>query len=181
VLHKGQVHLVKVGLHGQETIVARIKPVIMFNEVPTIDGGPNPVSAVAVEDCVIWQVSCERYQMLMSHYPELGTGLLRVLAARNRLLFARYEDLLSRPVLARAAKMILDLSANGEKVIDRTNYTNQKMAALAATVPEAISRSIRTLREMETLDSTRNKITVRSPERLGVIAQIDPMEFETDF
>jgi len=181
VLHKGQVHLCKLGLHGQETIVARIKPVIMFNEVPTIDGGPNPVTAKAVQDCIIWQVSCERYQMLMEHYPELGTGLLRVLAARNRLLFARYEDLLSRPVLARVAKMILDLSSKGEKPIIRSNYSNQKMAALAATVPEAISRSIRTLREMELLDSTRTKIIVRFPERLAEVAQVDPMEFKTEF
>jgi CRP/FNR family transcriptional regulator len=153
----------------------------MFNEVPTIDGGPNPVTAKAVQDCVIWQVSCERYQMLMTHYPELGTGLLRVLAARNRLLFARYEDLLSRPVLARVAKMMLDLSSKGEKPINRSNYSNQKMAALAATVPEAISRSIRTLREMELLDSTRTKIIVRFPERLAEVAQVDPMEFKTEF
>ena len=181
VLHKGQVHLCKIGIHGHETIVARIKPVIMFNEVPTIDGGPNPVSAIAVQDCVIWQVNFERYQMLMERYPELGTGLLRVLAARNRLLFSRYEDLLSRPVLARAAKMILDLSAMGEKQINRAEYPNQKIAALAATVPEAISRSIRTLREMELIDSTCAKITVRSPNRLAEIAQLGLMEFKTEF
>ena len=167
----------KLGLQGQETIIARIKPVIMFNEVPTIDGGPNPVTARAVQDCTIWHVSYERYQTLMKHYPELGTGLLRVMAARNRLLFARYEDLLSRPVLARVAKMMLDLSMMGEQPINRSQYSNQKMAALAATVPEAISRSIRTLREMELLDSTRTKITIRSPERLADVAQIGPMEF----
>jgi CRP/FNR family transcriptional regulator len=177
VLHRGQVHLCKLGLKGQETIIARINPVIMFNEVPTIDGGPNPVTARAVQDCTIWQISAERYQMLMKRYPELGTGLLRVMAARNRLLFARYEDLLSRPVLARVAKMMLDLSLMGEKPISRSKYTNQKMAALAATVPEAISRSIRTLREMELLDSTRSKITIRSPERLADVAQIGPFEF----
>jgi len=179
VLHRGQVHLCKCGLHGQETIIARIKPVIMFNEVPTIDGGPNPVTARAVQDCTIWHVSSGRYQMLMKRYQELGTGLLRVLAARNRLLFARYEDLLSLPVLARVAKMMLDLSSMGENPISRSQYTNQKMAALAATVPEAISRSIRTLREMELLDSTRTKITILSQARLADIAQVGPMEFET--
>jgi len=181
VLHKGKVHLCKLGLQGQETIVASIKPVIMFNEVPTIDGGPNPVTAIAVQDCVIWQVNFDRYQILMERYPELGTGLLRVLAARNRLLFSRYEDLLSRPVLARVAKIILDLSSMGEKTIDRSKYSNQKLAALAATVPEAISRAIRTFRDMELIESSRTKITVRFPDRLAVIAQIGPMEFESEF
>jgi CRP/FNR family transcriptional regulator len=180
VLFRGQVHLCKLGLQGQEAIVARIKPVIMFNEVPTIDGGPNPVTAVAVQDCTTWNISYERYQMLMGHYPELGIGLLQVLAARNRLLFARYEDLLSLPVLGRVAKILLDLSGMGVKPIDRSVYTNQKIAALAATVPEAVSRSIKTLREMELLDSTRNKITIRSAEGLADIAQVGPMEFETE-
>jgi CRP-like cAMP-binding protein len=118
--------------------------------------------------------------MLMGHYPELGIGLLQVLAARNRLLFARYEDLLSLPVLGRVAKILLDLSVMGKKPIDRSVYTNQKIAALAATVPEAVSRSIKTLREMELLDSTRNKITIRSAEDLADIAQVGPMEFETE-
>ena len=180
VLFQGHVHLCKLGLHGQETIVASIKPVIMFNEVPTIDGGPNPVTAISVQDCTTWNISYELYQMLMQHYPELGTGLLQVLAARNRLLFARYEDLLSLPVLARVAKTILGLSLMGQKPVDRSVYTNQKIAALAATVPEAVSRSIKTLREMGLLDSTRNKVTIRSAEELANIAQVGPMDFETD-
>jgi len=181
VLHRGQVHLVKLGLQGQETIIARIKPVIMFNEVPTIDGGPNPVTAIAVQDCTTWHVGYERYQALMQRYPELGTGLLRVLAARNRLLFSRYEDLLSRPVLARVAKMILYLSFMGKQPINRSEHTNQQMAAFAATVPEAISRSIKTLREMGMIEATRAKITILSVERLANLAQIEPMEFETEF
>ena len=54
VLFTGQVHLYKLGLQGQETIVSIIKPVVMFNEVAVLDGGPNPVTAVAVQDCTLW-------------------------------------------------------------------------------------------------------------------------------
>jgi len=170
--------LCKLGFKGQETIIARIDPVIMFNEVPTIDGGPNPVTAVAVQDCITWHISFERYQMLMGRYPELGTGLLRVLAARNRLLFSRYEDLLSLPVAARIAKMLLDLSEDGQKPINRSQNSIRKMAGISATVPEAISRSIKTFREMGIIESTRTKITILSLERLKKMAQIEPMEFK---
>ena len=181
VLFKGQVHLHKLGLHGEETIMACIKPVIMFNEVATIDGGPNPVSAIAAKFCITWHVGYERYQSLMDRYPELGTGLLRVMAARNRLLFARYEDLLSRPVLSRVARMLLDLSQMGEVTIDRSRYSNQQLAALAATVPEAISRSIGTLRDMEAITATRGEIIVCSVDCLAQLAQIEPLEFEPMF
>lgn len=180
VLFRGQVHLCKLGLHGQETIIARINPVIMFNEVPTIDGGPNPVTAIAAQDCTTWHVGYERYQALMQRYPELGLGLLRVMAARNRLLFSRYEDLLSLPVLGRIAKMILDISLMGENPINRSSYTNQQMAAVAATVPEAISRSIKTLREMGMIDATRSRITVLSVEGLSDLAQLGPIEIKSE-
>jgi CRP-like cAMP-binding protein len=51
VLLAGQVHLCKLGLQGQENIMAVIEPVIMFNEVAVLDGGPNPVTSVAIRDC----------------------------------------------------------------------------------------------------------------------------------
>ena len=103
VLFEGQVNLSKLGLQGQECIMAVIRPVIMFNEVAVLDGGPNPVTAIAVQDSVLWRVPHDRFGLLMQRYPEVGTGLLRVLAARNRLLIAHYEDLLCRPIRARTA------------------------------------------------------------------------------
>ena len=57
VLLKGQVHLYKLGLRGQEAIINIIRPVIMFNEVTVVDGKPNPISAIAVQDCVVWRAS----------------------------------------------------------------------------------------------------------------------------
>lgn len=181
VLFKGQVQLCKLSLHGQETIIALIKPVIMFNEVPAIDGEPNPVSAVAIQDCTTWHVPFDRYQLLLERYPQVGTGLLRVLAARNRLLLSHYENLLSRPVLARAAKMLFDLSNRGQKSINRYQHSNQTMAGLAATVPEAISRSLKTLKELRVIESTRAEIIVHSAEKLANLAQIEPIILESEF
>lgn len=177
VLFKGQVHLYKFGLQGQETIVAKISPVIMFNEVPVIDGGPNPVTAVAVQDCVTWWISYDRFQVLMDKYHELGTSLLLVLASRNRLLFECYEDLLSRPVLARVAKIILDISNSGTQTINRLKYTNPKMAALSATVPEAISRSIKIFKTEKIIEASRTHITVLEAEKLSEKALIEPLDF----
>jgi len=56
VLFEGQVNLSKLGLQGQECILAVIRPVIMFNEVAVLDGGPNPVTALAVQDSILWRV-----------------------------------------------------------------------------------------------------------------------------
>lgn len=175
VLFSGHIHLYKMGVQGQEAIINSIKPVIMFNEVPVLDGGVNTVSAAAVQNCVTWVISSEKFHHLMDKYPELGTGLLKIMAKRNRLLFNRYEDLFSRPVIARLAKVLIYLSDDGRKSIDRYQVNNQKLAALAATVPEAISRSIKTMKEDGIIEVTRDELSVRSIHQLYTMGMIDEM------
>ncbi len=174
VLFKGRVHLCKLGLRGQETIISVIHPVIMFNEVAVLDGGPNPLSALAAEDCATWRLNHESFITLARNYPEIGTALLRVLASRFRAIIDQYEDLLSRPVCARAAKIILDLSRHGSVVINRHHHSNQELAARAATGPEVFSRALKRLREADVIDCTRAEIRVLKPANLSEIALLSP-------
>jgi CRP-like cAMP-binding protein len=174
VLFSGRVNMCKLGLQGQETIISVIRPVIMFNEVAVLDGGPNPLSAMAVMDCATWRLSHESFISLARNYPEVGTGLLRILASRFRAIIDQYEDLLSRPVCARTAKIVLDLSEQGNKPIDRRHHSNQELAARAATGPEVFSRSLKKLRELDVIDCTRAEITVRHPGRLAEVALLAP-------
>jgi CRP/FNR family cyclic AMP-dependent transcriptional regulator len=174
VLLSGQVHLCKLGLQGQFQILAVVEPVIMFNEVTALDGGPNPATAVAIQDCVTWNIGCSAFQELMSHYPEVGLSLLPVLAARTRVLVSQYEDLSFRSVLARTAKLLLDLSHYGQQTINRREHSIYEMAARVATTPEAISRSLQTFKKDGHVLSTRTSITVRQPQSLAKLAQIGP-------
>jgi len=174
VLLAGQVHLCKLGLQGQEQIMAVIEPVIMFNEVAALDGGPNPATAIAIQACTTWNIGCSAFHELMIQYPEVGLGLLPVLAARNRLLVSHYEDLSFRSVQARAAKLLLDLSRYGQQPIDRREHTIYEMAARIATVPEAISRSLKTFKQDGLILSTRTSITVCQTQALAAAAQIGP-------
>jgi len=174
VLMAGRVHLCKLGPQGQESIIATIKPVIMFNEVTVLDGGPNLATAVTVEECITWNIRYDDFQALMRRFPQLGLGLLRVLAARYRHLLTQYEDLSFRPVLARAARLLLDLSDGGKTPIDRRQHSNREMAARVATVQEAFSRSLQLLKTNGYIDSTRTIISVRSPDALAQIAEIGP-------
>lgn len=174
VLIRGQVHLYKCGIHGQEAIISVIQPVIMFNEVAALDGEDNPITAIAAENSLTWRIDHQRFNELIQKYPPVGTSLLKVLANRNRLLMASFEDLFSRPVRARVARVILDLSAFGETSIDRGQHTNLKIAALAATVPEAVSRALQSFREEGLIETSRAQINILQSERLAKLALIEP-------
>jgi CRP/FNR family cyclic AMP-dependent transcriptional regulator len=175
VLLSGRVHLCKMGQRGQQQIMAIIEPVIMFNEVAVLDGGKNPVMALAVDNCLTWTITCAAFQTLLSVYPQVGLGLLPVLAARNRALLSRFEDMSYRSVLARTAKLLLNLSDDGNRVIIRREHSVDEMSERIGTVREPVSRALRTLCEGGIIACTRATITVCNREALAEQAHIDMM------
>lgn len=175
VLISGKVHLCRLGPQGQQTTMIVIQPVIMFNEVSVLDGGPNPVTAIAVQDCHLWRVSHPTYQGLLIKYPLVGLSLLRILATRNRLMIEHFEDLSFRTVPARLAKLLLDLSAYGRQPVDRREHSIRDLASRIATVPEAISRSLNSYKRDGLITCSRTLITVTQPAELASLAQIGPL------
>jgi CRP-like cAMP-binding protein len=78
VLLSGKVHLCRVNPIGKEQIISVIDPVIMFNELTAIDGGLNPFTALAIKDCLVWNITYDAFHDLVKRYPdpEIGLGLL---------------------------------------------------------------------------------------------------------
>lgn len=178
VLLRGRVHLCKYGPMGQVNILAIVEPVIMFNEVAVLDQGPNPVTAVAVEDTWVWHIGSQAFNTLIDEIPQVGLSMLRVLATRNRMLMDHYEDLSFRSVMARTAKLILDLSKDGSLPVNRRACSIEEMARRIATVPEAISRSLNAIKCQGLIKVSRTEISVLQPQRLAELAMLtlDKME-----
>jgi CRP/FNR family transcriptional regulator len=172
VLLQGQIQLCKHSALGQNAILSIFDPVIMFNEVAALDRGHNPVTAIAVEPSQVWRLEADHLDRLILQYPHIGLGLLRVVAARNRHLVAQFEDLSFRSVLARAAKLLLELSVNGTLPIDRHKHPVYQMAARIATVPEAFSRTLKVFRTNGDIRSSGSVIEVVNPAHLKELAEI---------
>jgi hypothetical protein len=78
-------------------------------------------------------------------------------------------------VLARTAKLLLHLSAEGSRPVDRRACSIQEMANLIATVPEAISWSLGFINSQGLISTSRREIVVLSPKQLASLAQIEPI------
>lgn len=173
VLLRGMVHLYRMGPDSQEVLVDVVKPITMFNEVAVLDGGSNPLTAIAAQDCVVWNSSYDSLLHLAKRYPQVALGFLPIIAARNRALIAMVTDVCFLSVRARTAKLILDLSDQGRQPIVRRDHPIYQMSAQISTVPEAISRSLGYLRDEGCITTSRTTITVREPERLARVAQVE--------
>jgi CRP/FNR family transcriptional regulator len=178
VLLSGQVQLCKLSADGQIAILAVFDPVIMFNEVSALDSGPAPTTVVATEPCVVWTIPPAYLEAMIRAHTAIGLGLLRVLANRNRHLVGQFEDLSFRSVLARTAKLLLELSAGGLRPIDRRKFPNHQLAARIATIPEAFSRSLRVFRDGGALLCNYKSIQVLKKDYLYQVAQLGPWKSE---
>jgi CRP/FNR family transcriptional regulator len=178
VLLRGHVHICKLGPQGQQNIIADIDPVIMFNEVALLDGGPNPYTAIATQNCFAWHISREAYQKLLQRYAqdqymEVALGLLGIMASRYRQLLDNYADLSFLTVPIRVAKLIYELSDQGQLSINRHEISINEMAAHIASVPEAISRSLNFLKCQGIIETTRTTINILKPDELARLAQVE--------
>lgn len=168
VLLTGQIHLYKG--NAPSLLLATVDPVIMFNEVAALDGGHNPVTARAAQDCLVWRISSETLQDLLQRLPQVGLGLLRVLARRNRLLVEQCENL-TRPILQRLVRLLLDLSQEGRLPIDRRQYSLEEIASRIATAPEVVSRTLSLLQAQGGIAYDRKQITILAPKELSELAR----------
>lgn len=172
VLFSGKVSLCNHSFEGDIQILSVIEPVIMFNELTAIDGGTNPATAIAGQDCLTWNISHESFEKLVKDYPDpvIGLAMMKVLAKRTRKLINRCEDLAFRPVLSRCAKKIFELSEQGTVVIDRTKYPLLELAAWVSATPESVSRSLKCLDQKGIIAAKRSQIEVIDKEELARLA-----------
>ena len=175
VLFTGKVHLCNYSCDGQSQIFSAPEPVTMFNEVTAIDGGPNPATAIAVKDCLTWNIGYEDFENLVRKYPDplLGLAMMRVLAGRTRELIDLCGDLTFKTVISRCAKLILELSENGAKRIDRHGFPLSDLSSLLSTAPESVSRSLSWLDKQGLIKTDRTHISVLKAEELLEIVTIE--------
>lgn len=178
VLLAGQVQLCRHSAEGHITILAVFDPVIMFNEVAALDGGANPVTAIAGSASTIWRISSDRLSQFLSAHALISLELLKILAGRNRLLVNHLQNLSFYPVQIRTAKLLLELSNNGSQPVDRRRYPNHQLAARIATVPEAFSRALKALRESGAIEATPQSIFITRPQCLTQLTRSAADKFQ---
>jgi CRP/FNR family cyclic AMP-dependent transcriptional regulator len=146
-------HLVAEGLckvyrlsaEGREQVLATLQPGDSCNEVPVVDGGPNPANFAAIEDSVVWVISGKALARLRRRHPILNDIIIKNLARRCRQLVQRVYNLSFLSVTGRLAAFLLQQSAEDGKLSRR--WTQDEIAAHLGTVREMVGRALRELQE----------------------------------
>jgi CRP/FNR family transcriptional regulator len=144
---------------GREQVLATLKPGDSCNEVPVVDGGPNPANLQALEDCTVWVISAESLGRLRRKYPPLNDIIIKNLAMRCRQLVQRIHHLSFLSVTGRLAAFLLQQGDPGSP-LSRRRWTQDEIAAHLGTVREMVGRAFRELQQAELIAIDRHRIEI---------------------
>ena len=145
LVDEGVVKICRYALDGREHILTLINAGDTFNDVAALDGGPNPACAVAFTAAVVWRIDRTDLKYVVTRYPALAWALIENLAGRSRHLVRVVQDLASRSVRGRLARLLLEQAAISEEGGTPLPLTQEEIASLLGTVREVIGRTLRGL------------------------------------
>ena len=169
-VRSGLVKVFKTSAGGKEQVLRLIGAGQTFNDVPALDGGPNPASAAALEPSTVYVVQRAELRTLILTRPEVAEAVVKALAGALRHLVSLVEDLSLRHVTARVAKILLDQEASAQEGQQIYRMTQQEMAALAGTAREVVGRALKELEVAGAIEMRQGHAVVVNPERLRVLS-----------
>jgi CRP-like cAMP-binding protein len=169
-VRSGLVKVYKTSPAGKDQVLRLVTAGSTFNDVPALDGGPNPASAAALEPSTIYVISRAELRTLILTHPEVAEAVVKTLANALRHLVSLVEDLSLRHVTARIAKILLDQEASYREGQYVYRLTQQEMAALAGTAREVVGRALKELEAAGAIEMRQGRAVVVNPERLRMLA-----------
>ena len=164
VLAEGRVRIFRVNRDGREQVLHVEGSGRPIAELPLLDGGPYPASAVTLEPAVLVFLPREVFEALYRTNPDAAHAIIRALGKRLRHLVQLTETLAFRDVAARLALLLAgyaerqgEPSPNGVRLsLDRTQ---EELALEIGTARESVSRAFRQLER-------RGLVVREAPDRL---------------
>jgi len=169
-VYSGLVKVFKASPEGKEQVLRLIGAGNKFNDVPALDGGPNPASVAAVEQSVVYLIRRAGLRKLITTRPEVAEAVVLTLAKTLRHLVALVEDLSLRHVTARVAKILLDQEASAQQGQQVHRLTQTEMAALVGSAREVVGRALKELETAGVIEMRHGHAVVLNKEQLRMMA-----------
>jgi CRP-like cAMP-binding protein len=163
----GWVKIVKMSPEGREQILYVWGPGEIFGGVGVFVNRPAPATAIALEATTLWVLPSDTIRRMFTTDPTLALPVIDFMATRISELVELIADLSLHTVTARLARLLLE-QAQDDLIQRRSWATQAEMAARLGTVPDVLSRALRTLVEARLIQVQRHQIQIL--DRQGLLA-----------
>lgn len=158
IVMQGSAKIYRVSPQGRQYIVRVLQEGDTFAEVPTFDGGPNPVNVEALETCLIWVVDSEILRGLVLSHPQFAQKVLVNFGRMLRGMVRQVSEMAFYQVTHRLARLISELPP--EDLGPSSHMTQEQMAARLGTVREVVARSLKELERSGAIKVENRRIRI---------------------
>ncbi|WP_397541947.1 cyclic nucleotide-binding domain-containing protein [Roseovarius salis] len=176
IVLEGWVKLYRVASNGNEAVVNVFTRGQSFGEAVAFRLKPYPVSAEAVTDCKLLQISARTFISILHHQPELAVSVLAATFQHLHALVGQVEQIKAQTGAQRVADFLIHL-CDGESgsCVVRLPYDKALIAGRLGMKPESLSRAFSKLKPVG-VEVSRHHATVRDIEALQEFAEQDPAD-----
>lgn len=168
IIELGFVKLYRLSPQGRQYIVRVLQEGDTCNEVPTFDGGINPVNVEALETTRVWVIQADILRELLPKHPEFAQKVLNNFAQNLRGLVSMVSEMAFYQVTHRLARLISQQSLDE---LSGSPWTQEQLAARLGTVREVVARSLKELERSGAIQLDKRRIEVSDPDVLAQWAQ----------
>ena len=170
ILEQGCAKIYRLSPQGRQYIVRILQESDTFAEVPTFDGGTNPVNVEALETCRVWVINGGELRTLVQAHPNFAHKVLVNFGEMLRGMVRMVSEMAFYQVTHRLARLINEMSEEGHR---GPQWTQEQLAARLGTVREVVARSLKELERSGAIRIEDRKIQVADPALLQQWTQPD--------
>jgi CRP-like cAMP-binding protein len=176
LLLDGRIRAYKVSPGGEQIIVRFVGPGEMFGVANAIGSAHDPANALAVVDSVALAWPSQAWPAMSAKHPALAVGMMRMLGRQLHESQARLAEISNQEVERRVANMLLRLAAQGGRKEENGigfdfPISRQDIAEMTGTTLFTVSRILTAWEATDLVATGRQKIVIRDPHRLTVLAE----------
>lgn len=168
LLIEGGVHIYRLSPEGRMLVLHVIRPGESFAEVPlfeTGDGDTYPATAEALSDSTLLFFPADAFLSFVDAHPRSALRMLGQLAGRLRNAVRQLDAVSLQDVQERLARYLVEQVPTVSDTPDRAptvelDIPKSVLAAELGTVPETLSRALRTLEEKDLIRGGTSEIAL---------------------
>jgi len=140
---KGRIKIIRTSEDGNEQILEILHSGDVFAEVVLFGINSFPATAITLSNVTVQYLSRERFKTYFNRNPQIGWGMLEVMAHKLFRAQRKIENLGLRNTKGRVAALIIDMISDFETDISlKLDINRQDMASLIGTTRETVSRTL---------------------------------------
>lgn len=175
VLVHGRLRVSQVTPSGEQIVVRVVNPGELFGMARAMQRTTYPATATAAVESIALGWPMERWEPMVSRYPSFAANAMQTIGTRLQDAHSRIREMSTEVVERRVGHAVLRLaqqSGKREPEGIRIDFpiSKQDLAEMAGTTLHTVSRILTAWEEAGLVDTGRQKLIVKDPHRLLLIA-----------